>query len=206
MISIFFLFSLLGSASCVRRCRRVGAGSAILQSLTEERLLLAATKRMRGSSSSSSSSMTTKKIAASPFLRSQRDRRSDTVVPMRAAMQESLLTLASVDNNFVLGLEVWRLAWPFLLVWLLQRQMPVSPSVPVKKSRAQWREELTSEQFKVMVNRGTEMAFTSKLNVEKRNGTYTCAGCGNPLFLASQKVPTSIKGQLGEKSNILNLV
>eukprot|EP00466_Bigelowiella_natans_P003080 jgi/Bigna1/36197/e_gw1.13.84.1 len=65
--------------------------------------------------------------------------------------------------------------------------MPVSPSVPVKKSRAQWREELTSEQFKVMVNRGTEMAFTSKLNVEKRNGTYTCAGCGNPLFLASQK-------------------
>ena len=57
----------------------------------------------------------------------------------------------------------------------------------VEKSEAEWRQELTPEQFRVLRKHGTERAGTSPLNHEKREGMFCCAGCGRPLFRSEAK-------------------
>lgn len=57
----------------------------------------------------------------------------------------------------------------------------------IYKTDSQWREELTPEQFYVLREEGTERAFTSPLNDEKRDGTFVCTGCSKPLFKADAK-------------------
>ncbi len=47
--------------------------------------------------------------------------------------------------------------------------------------------ELTDEQKRVMLERGTEKPFSGALLQEKREGTYNCAQCGNPLFASGTK-------------------
>jgi len=58
---------------------------------------------------------------------------------------------------------------------------------PVQKSDAEWREQLTPEQYKVARQHGTERAFTSPLNDEKRDGTFRCVCCDAPLFATDAK-------------------
>ncbi len=55
------------------------------------------------------------------------------------------------------------------------------------KSEEEWRESLTSEEFRVLRKKGTERAFTGKYWENKDNGTYHCAGCGQPLFSSDDK-------------------
>ena len=50
-----------------------------------------------------------------------------------------------------------------------------------------WKERLTPEQFHVLREHGTERPGSSPLNREKREGTFVCAGCGQPLFASSAK-------------------
>ncbi len=50
-----------------------------------------------------------------------------------------------------------------------------------------WRKTLTPEQFRVLRKHGTERAGTSPLNAEKREGTFVCAGCGQPLYRSDTK-------------------
>ncbi len=57
----------------------------------------------------------------------------------------------------------------------------------VDKSKDQWQQELSAEQFYVLREEGTERAFTSPLNDEKREGIFVCAGCGKPLFESATK-------------------
>jgi peptide-methionine (R)-S-oxide reductase len=57
----------------------------------------------------------------------------------------------------------------------------------VDKSEAQWREQLTPEQFEILRGKGTERAFTGALWDHKGAGTYVCAGCGQPLFASKSK-------------------
>ena len=57
----------------------------------------------------------------------------------------------------------------------------------VEKSDAEWRAELSPEQFEVLRNKGTERAFTGALLNNKETGMYTCAGCGAPLFSSDTK-------------------
>jgi peptide-methionine (R)-S-oxide reductase len=52
---------------------------------------------------------------------------------------------------------------------------------------AQWKRRLSPEQYRVLRREGTERAFTSPLNDEKRRGTFHCAGCGQPLFSSDAK-------------------
>lgn len=56
------------------------------------------------------------------------------------------------------------------------------PDGKVDLPDAEWRKRLTPAQFDVLRGHGTERAGTSPLNIEKRPGTYHCAGCDLPLF------------------------
>jgi peptide-methionine (R)-S-oxide reductase len=57
----------------------------------------------------------------------------------------------------------------------------------VKHSDEEWKERLTPPAYAVLRQHGTERAFTSPLNREKRPGTFACAGCGQELFSSSDK-------------------
>ena len=58
---------------------------------------------------------------------------------------------------------------------------------PVQKTDAAWRAALTPAQYRVLRGQGTERAFTSPLDSEKRAGTFACAACGQTLFSSSTK-------------------
>lgn len=60
-------------------------------------------------------------------------------------------------------------------------------TLKVEKSKDEWRNQLTPEQYRVAREHGTERAFTSPLNDEHRSGVFTCICCNAPLFDATSK-------------------
>lgn len=65
--------------------------------------------------------------------------------------------------------------------------MTTKENFEIAKSEAEWRSTLTPEQFQVLRKHGTERAGTSPLDKNYQSGTYSCAGCGNPLFSSDTK-------------------
>ena len=57
----------------------------------------------------------------------------------------------------------------------------------VQKSDAEWRAELTPEQYRVLRQHGTERPGASPLNAEKRQGEFFCAACQSKLFDSTTK-------------------
>ena len=68
-----------------------------------------------------------------------------------------------------------------------QRKQEPEPPREVKKTDTEWKAILTPQQYYVMRQKGTERAFTSPLNNNKKKGTYMCAGCKAPLFSSAHK-------------------
>jgi peptide-methionine (R)-S-oxide reductase len=64
---------------------------------------------------------------------------------------------------------------------------PAGESFEVTRSDAEWKAMLTDLEYKVMRREGTERAFTSPLNDEKRAGVFHCRGCDLPLYDAATK-------------------
>ena len=58
---------------------------------------------------------------------------------------------------------------------------------PTVFTDAEWRQRLTPEQYHVMRGHGTERPGSCALNHEKRQGTFTCVGCGQDLFRSGGK-------------------
>jgi peptide-methionine (R)-S-oxide reductase len=79
-----------------------------------------------------------------------------------------------------------------VVAWL-SRSQPLngganaSMRFPVERTDAEWRAILGPERYRILRERGTEWAFSSPLDKEKRSGVFACAGCGQPLFSSSTK-------------------
>ena len=76
------------------------------------------------------------------------------------------------DPSFCALLAIYFLA-------MAKRSMP--------ESEEEWKKMLTPEQYAILREKGTEMAFTGEYLHEKADGTYACAACGNPLFGSDAK-------------------
>ena len=57
----------------------------------------------------------------------------------------------------------------------------------IEKTEAEWRQQLTDEQYHVTRQKGTERPFTGKYHNSKQVGTYTCVCCGQSLFASETK-------------------
>jgi peptide-methionine (R)-S-oxide reductase len=62
-------------------------------------------------------------------------------------------------------------------------QMPA----PVVKTEAEWKKILTTEQYHVLREKGTERAFTGEYHDNHEKGTFVCQACGQPLFSSAAK-------------------
>lgn len=57
----------------------------------------------------------------------------------------------------------------------------------ITKTIEEWRNTLTSEQYKILREKGTEKAFTGTYWNNNESGIYLCAGCGTELFSSRTK-------------------
>ena len=65
---------------------------------------------------------------------------------------------------------------------------PVTDTTPkVVKSDAEWREQLSREEYQVLRQAGTERPFTGEYTDTKTEGVYACRACGNELFRSDTK-------------------
>lgn len=92
---------------------------------------------------------------------------------------------------------------------------PKDVPAPLNKPTAEWRALLEPAAYAVLFEAGTERAFTSPLNDEKRPGVFVCAACFLPLFASSAKFDSGtgwpsffrpIEGRLGTSRDFKLLV
>ena len=62
-----------------------------------------------------------------------------------------------------------------------------TPKALKEKSASWWRDRLSSTAYVILRQKGTEPAFSGKFWNHHEQGIYNCAGCGTPLFGASEK-------------------
>jgi peptide-methionine (R)-S-oxide reductase len=74
-----------------------------------------------------------------------------------------------------------------LIAGCMQETEVPMDNMPVQKSDAEWREELTPEQYRVLREAGTERPFTGEYTDFEGEGVYCCAGCGAELFTSDSK-------------------
>ncbi|MFT5503176.1 MAG: peptide-methionine (R)-S-oxide reductase [Gammaproteobacteria bacterium] len=78
------------------------------------------------------------------------------------------------------------------------------------KTKSEWKKLLKTQEYDVLFNEATERPWSSHLNEEKRQGTYICAACNQPLFQSKTKFDSgtgwpsfyqSIEGSTGVKKD-----
>ncbi|OWK33346.1 peptide-methionine (R)-S-oxide reductase MsrB [Sphingomonas dokdonensis] len=97
------------------------------------------------------------------------------------------------------------------LVGACRASPAVAETFPVQLSEAAWRKKLSPQAFNVLRKEATERPYSSPLNNEKRAGTFTCAGCANPLFSSKTKFESGtgwpsfwapLKGSVGTRRDV----
>jgi peptide-methionine (R)-S-oxide reductase len=96
-----------------------------------------------------------------------------TLYAMQATGKEGAMTLEELHAN-------WRDYLP------ADFEAP-DPADKLALSKAEWEQRLSQPAFEVLRREGTERAFTSPLNDEKRRGVFLCNGCDLPLFTSDMK-------------------
>jgi peptide-methionine (R)-S-oxide reductase len=66
-------------------------------------------------------------------------------------------------------------------------KMPETKPEKIEKSDAEWRAQLTPDQYYITRQKGTEPAFSGKLNYNHDTGMYRCVACGSDLFPSDTK-------------------
>jgi peptide-methionine (R)-S-oxide reductase len=61
------------------------------------------------------------------------------------------------------------------------------PAPEIVKTDAEWKAALSKDAYNVTRQHGTERAFSSPLNNEKRSGMFTCVCCGSEVFTSDAK-------------------
>ena len=93
------------------------------------------------------------------------------------------LRIATVAALFIAGYA--------LCAYWVSDPLPEWEGVPVdgkiEKADAEWKKELTPEQYRVARQKGTERAFTGAYWNTKESGVYQCICCGQPLFDSATK-------------------
>ena len=56
-----------------------------------------------------------------------------------------------------------------------------------KKTEAEWRAQLTENEYHILREKGTERPHTGEYNLHFENGNYSCKGCGTELFESTSK-------------------
>ena len=56
-----------------------------------------------------------------------------------------------------------------------------------EKTTEEWKKILNDEEYRVLIEKGTEYPHTGKYNMHFENGVYNCNGCNTPLFNSDQK-------------------
>ena len=62
-----------------------------------------------------------------------------------------------------------------------------SEDLEVNLSEEEWRKRLSPQEYNILREKGTERAFSGEYTDNKKEGTYTCAGCANELFSSKSK-------------------
>jgi peptide-methionine (R)-S-oxide reductase len=92
-------------------------------------------------------------------------------------MMDRRILLASVAS--LLGLFSFR--------WLRAEPAKAAEKFEVEKTDAEWRAQLTPQQYDILRKHGTERPWSSPLLNEHRKGIFACAGCDLPLFSSDTK-------------------
>src|ERR1700716_872297 len=92
-------------------------------------------------------------------------------------MIDRRILLASVAS--LLGLAAFR--------WLRASPANAAEKFEIEKTDAEWRAQLTPQQYEIRRKQGTERPGPSPLLKEHRKGTFACAGCDLPLFSSETK-------------------
>ena len=75
----------------------------------------------------------------------------------------------------------------FSLRWLRAEPANAAEKFEVEKTDAEWRAQLTPQQYEILRKHGTERPWSSPLLKEHRKGVFACAGCDLPLFSSDTK-------------------
>ena len=73
------------------------------------------------------------------------------------------------------------------LRWLRGEPARAAEKFEIEKTDAEWRAQLTPQQYEILRKEGTERPWTSPLLKEHRKGTFACAGCDLSLFASETK-------------------
>ena len=103
------------------------------------------------------------------------------IISRRAAL--GLAGLAAVGSCAAASVKLVKIA----VLDAYGRRTGVKEVEKIKKTDAEWKAQLTPEQFEVARRKGTERAFTGKYANNHEDGIYNCVCCGTPLFDSKTK-------------------